>query len=119
MTHPSTDHPTLLSLIERQATATPEALALVMHERQWTYQELCAIVNQIANVLLAQGVRRHQRVGLVVERGQDTANALLFFLGIMQAAAVVVPLDISLPVARQKAIIQEAGITLLLVRRTH
>ena len=53
---------TVRELIPRQARAKPDATALIYRERSTTYGELDARANQIANGLIAMGLRPGDRI---------------------------------------------------------
>ena len=87
----------LHELFEAQVERTPERTALVCGATTFTYAELDARANRIAQALRSRGVRRSQRVGLCLERGADMLAAVL---GIVKAGAAYVPLDPSFPADR-------------------
>ena len=60
--------PCIHELIAAQAMRTPEATALIYHDRQLSYQELDEQSNQVAHVLQRHGVAPLVRVGLCLER---------------------------------------------------
>jgi fatty-acyl-CoA synthase len=53
--------------------------ALIFGERTWTYAELNAYTNRIANALLALGITKGERVA-AVGRNSDTYVAIYFAL---------------------------------------
>ena len=108
---------TFPTLIEHQAQVTPQAIALVGQERQWTYQEMQEDINRVAHFLEAQGMDRQQRVGLVVERGIYTAENIVLLLGIMRAGGVYVPIDAAMPLTRVEEIVRDARIEFLVYHR--
>jgi non-ribosomal peptide synthetase component F len=63
----------LHQLIERQAAATPNAVACVMageaaaEDRSLSYRELDSKANQLANALRKTGIEPRQRVGIFVD----------------------------------------------------
>jgi fatty-acyl-CoA synthase len=65
-------------------------LALIFDARRWSYAALNAWVNCLANALLAEGVRRGDRVA-VLGRNSDTYVALYFALA--KLGAIMVPVN--------------------------
>ncbi len=75
-----------------------------------SYGALSAWSAQIANALLRYGAGAESRVGLCVERGLALPAALL---GILRSGAAYVPLDPGYPEARLSAMLEDAGIDLV------
>src|SRR6185436_14069390 len=98
-------------LLERSAAARPDAVAVVDGERSWTYAQLDRRANQIANLLVARGVRRGDRVALYIEK---SAEAVAGIYGVLKAGAAYVPLDPAAPAARLGYIAGNAGARVLL-----
>ncbi|MEP7116809.1 MAG: class I adenylate-forming enzyme family protein [Acidobacteriota bacterium] len=76
-------------LLAQAAAATPTALALIERERTATYAELDRLANQCAQVLVAYGVARGDRVVIALE---NSAEMVAAYFGVMKAGAVAVPL---------------------------
>jgi amino acid adenylation domain-containing protein len=105
--------PTVLSLIERQARATPEAEALVFGSRRLSYAELERRTNWLAQALTARGVGPDVLVGVAAERSVEMVLALL---GIMKAGGAYLPLDPEHPRERLAGTIAETGLRLVLAQ---
>ncbi|KAJ1959546.1 hypothetical protein IWQ62_004567, partial [Dispira parvispora] len=78
---------------------------------QWTYSELYQRSRYIAYGLLANGVKREEPVGLVIDR-KPSAIAAMF--GILMAGAAYVPMNGDFPVERIGFIVQDCGIRIVL-----
>ncbi|KAJ1961762.1 hypothetical protein IWQ62_003758, partial [Dispira parvispora] len=78
---------------------------------QWTYSELYQRSRYIAYGLLANGVKREEPVGLVVDR-RPSAIAAMF--GVLMAGAAYVPMNVDFPVERIRFIVQDCGIRVAL-----
>ena len=83
-------------LFEQQVARSPEAVAVVCGEQQWTYAELNARANRLAHHLRSLGVGPEVRVGICVERSLAMVAGLL---GILKAGGAYVPLDPDYPPA--------------------
>ena len=94
-------------LFEKQCDQSPEHLAIDAEEGQLTYRELDEHANQLASLLLTNGIKPGSRVGIHLERSLDTYIALLAALKVY---GVFVPLDESLPQARKKYIAEDAAL---------
>ncbi|SEQ93931.1 non-ribosomal peptide synthetase, partial [Pseudomonas soli] len=98
-------------LFEAHAASTPEALAVIHGERQWSYAQLDDQANRLVVYLLEQGVRAGDRVALLLPRSFDLLAAQL---AVSKCAAVFVPLDGNAPVERQAFMVGDSGAALLL-----
>jgi amino acid adenylation domain-containing protein len=98
-------------LFAAQAEKAPAALALVVGHQQLTYRELDQRANQLANYLLALGVRPEARLGICLERSVEMIVALMATL---KAGAAYVPLDPGYPQDHLQFMAQDAQISALL-----
>ncbi|MGO4129736.1 amino acid adenylation domain-containing protein [Inquilinus sp. YAF38] len=105
--------PNVLSLIERQARATPEAEALVFGAERLSYAELDRRTNRMAQALAARGVGPDVLVGVAAERSVEMVLALL---GIAKAGGAYLPLDPEHPRERLAGTVAETGLTLVLAQ---
>lgn len=96
---------TLIDLVEQQAIAMPERVALVAAGRQVTYAQLIARANQLARYLRAAGVQRESLVALAVDRSPDL---LIGLLGILKAGGAYVPIESTYPKARIAGMLEDA-----------
>ncbi|KAA3648056.1 MAG: o-succinylbenzoate--CoA ligase [Chloroflexi bacterium] len=79
--------------LAQRARSTPDKLALVFGDRQWTYSELDAWASNLAAYLHARGVETGQRVGVLLPN-QPVFVALIHAL--VRLGAIQVPLNIRL-----------------------
>ena len=101
----------LPALIEAQAAATPDAIALVSADAALSYAQLNARSNQLAHQLRELGVGPDVLVGVALERGPDMVVGLL---AILKAGGAYVPLDPDFPADRLTYMMQDSGLKLLL-----
>jgi non-ribosomal peptide synthetase-like protein len=79
-----------------------------------SYAELDARANQLARFLvLRQGIRPGDRVGLLFDQAADTYVAML---AVLKVHAAYVPLDPAFPPGRLKYIVSDAGVRVVLSR---
>ena len=93
-------------LFEQQVERTPEAVALVFGDQEFSYGELNARANQLAHVLIARGVGLEVIVALALERSIELVVALL---AILKAGGAYLPLDPALPPQRLEQILEDAA----------
>ena len=101
-------------LVEEQARLTPEATAVVCHERHLTYRELNRRANQLAHYLRGLGLGPESRVAVCVERSPEMMIGLL---GILKAGCAYVPLDAEYPPERLSYMLEDAQASMLLTGR--
>ena len=100
----------LHSLFERQAAATPTAVAVEFGGDRLSYAELDRRANRLANRLRAAGAGPDVPVALSVPRSLDLPVAVL---GILKAGSGFVALDPTYPSARLEAVLAQVGAPIL------
>lgn len=98
-------------MFERHASGHGERAALVWHDETWSYRELNAKANHLANRLAAEGIGRGSIVGLLAERSPELAVGLL---GILKTGAAYVPIDPALPTERIAYMLEDSKAPVLL-----
>ncbi|MGN7824029.1 amino acid adenylation domain-containing protein [Chitinophaga sp. 22536] len=101
----------LVHLIERQARATPEKVALVLGEKSLTYKALNEISNQWAHYLQQSGVKAGSLVAFCIEQ---SVEKIVCMLAILKAGGAYVPLDTSHPKARLEYMLKDAAAPVLI-----
>ena len=89
----------------------PDALAIVDHERRFTYTQFQECVNNCRDRLYAAGVRQGDRVGLFT---RNSAEFVFAFMAITSLGAIVVPINFQLSSREIAYIIKDAGIETIL-----
>ncbi len=105
------ENDTLVSLFSKQATATPEATAILFRHRCLTYKDVEIRSSAIAAALHDRGVDHGARVGLCAYRSDEMMTALL---GILKCGAAYVPLDPDYPQERLAFMLQDSGVQCVL-----
>ncbi|WAN69458.1 amino acid adenylation domain-containing protein [Moorena producens JHB] len=82
---------------DRQATRVPQQLAVIDKQVKWNYTELSNRANQLANYLLALGIKNQDVVAIV---GDRSACLVWAILAVIKAGAAFMILDPAYPVAR-------------------
>lgn len=96
--------------VAEQSRRRPQACAIQCDGRRLTYAELDGLVGRLAAGLAERGVRRGDRVGLLLGRSPQMPAAIL---ACWRLGAAYVPLDPGYPTARLSMMAQDAGLSLL------
>ncbi|WP_340203773.1 amino acid adenylation domain-containing protein, partial [Ascidiimonas sp. W6] len=103
---------TVITLFEEQVIRTPEAIAVIFEETEFTYQEVSNYSNQLAHYLqITQQLEKGSFVGIKLKRD---AWLLISILAVLKNGAAYVPIDINYPEARIAFIESDSNCELLI-----
>jgi amino acid adenylation domain-containing protein len=102
---------TIVSLFRRQVEQTPDNMAVVYHDKKYTYREVDAISERIAAYIAAQGLGNEDVVSVLIPRCEWMAIASL---GVLKAGCAYQPLDPSYPAERLNFMMKDANAKLLI-----
>ncbi|KAJ5422955.1 Acyl transferase/acyl hydrolase/lysophospholipase [Penicillium cf. griseofulvum] len=102
---------TLSKRFENMLEAFGSRVAIVQESGEFTYAQLGAHTNRIANVLLEEGIARGDVVGILC---QPSLAAVASMLAVLVVGAVHLPLDLSIPTARHTIMIKDSGTSIIL-----
>ncbi|WP_156428044.1 non-ribosomal peptide synthetase, partial [Mycobacterium sp. GA-1999] len=97
LSRPATTALSITTAFADQVARTPDAVAMVCGERSWTYRELDAAANRLAQWLAAHGAGPGSYVALMFSR---SAEAVAAILAVLKTGAAYLPIDPALPTAR-------------------
>ena len=105
------DHNTGL-ILQKRAHLTPDLCALydVASGLRFTYAELDRRANRAANMFLASGIKKGDRVGLLLMNGTEFIESLF---GLAKIGAITVPLNWRLLADELTFILNDCGVSLL------
>ncbi|MCY1010191.1 amino acid adenylation domain-containing protein [Nannocystis pusilla] len=103
-------------LIEQQAAANPERIAVTCGREALTYAQLDRRADLVARELLARGARPEERVVLLLERD---ASYLVAMLACLKAGAAFVPMDPDYPRDKRAAMVRQASARFVLSTPRH
>jgi non-ribosomal peptide synthetase component F len=92
-------------LIERQADATPDAIAVACDGETLTYIELDRAANRVANRLVQAGAGPDRVVAVMMDRSPEMVAAIL---GVMKSGAAYLPIDPGTPRERIEWMLAES-----------
>ena len=90
------------ALLPRHARYRPDQLALVVGDRRLTYQKLNAVVNRLANALLANDITKGEKIATVLPNSLELMTA---YWAAAKTGIVIVPMS---------TLLQEGGLATLL-----
>jgi amino acid adenylation domain-containing protein/FkbM family methyltransferase len=93
-----------------RATEAPEATAVCVLDRQYSYRELNERSNQLAHYLIDVGVVPGDLVGLCIDRSLDMVVGIL---AILKAGGAYVPLDPAYPADRLAFMLRDSGVSVV------
>jgi amino acid adenylation domain-containing protein len=98
-------------LFAEWAEQTPNALALIYGQQQWSYRELNGRANQLAHALQGRGIGPESKVGIFIDRSPEMVLAVL---AVFKAGGAYVPLDPTYPADRLSYMVADANLALVL-----
>jgi amino acid adenylation domain-containing protein/thioester reductase-like protein len=102
-------------LFEEQVARTPQDIAVVFEEEEFTYQQLNSWANKIAHYLQSLGVRPEVLVAICLERSLEMVIGLL---AVLKAGGAYLPLDPNYPSLRLAHMLDDSQVSVLLTRET-
>lgn len=84
---------TLVEMLEKNARNIPDKVAIIHHDLRITYGELNSQVNRLAHALLNLGLKKEDRICLMLPR---IPELVITFLAAAKAQGIVVPINFEL-----------------------
>src|SRR5690606_24836919 len=103
-------------LLFRSARITPDKVALIAGTDSITYEGLERLSCRLGRALLADGIRRGDRVGLILP---NCIEFIASFFAVSRIGAVLVPLNPAYTDAELAVVLADAGVRLVLCRSSH
>ncbi|MFB8059868.1 amino acid adenylation domain-containing protein [Kitasatospora purpeofusca] len=97
-------------LVADRAALVPDAPAVSAADGTLDYAGLLDTADRLAHLLGARGVGPGHLVAVAVRRGRLLPAALL---GVLRSGAAYLPLDVDQPLARNRAVLDDAGVTVV------
>jgi pyochelin synthetase len=103
----------LHTLFLKQVSSNPRQIAIRSPKGQFTYEEVYRRACRVEEELLCRNLRPNDVVAVLMEKGWEQAVAVL---GIHFAGGAYLPIDSELPAERQRYLIADAGVKVVLVQ---
>ncbi|WP_294843779.1 non-ribosomal peptide synthetase [uncultured Gilliamella sp.] len=97
----------------RYAELTPNEIALISSKQRLTYRQLSTAANEVAKELQALGIKRGDRVAVMMEKGWEQIAAVH---GILRLGATYLPIDPAQPAQRQSLLLSESETRVLITQ---
>ncbi len=104
----------LHQLFEWMVDRQPNAPALMVGEKTWTYQQIDQKANQLAHFLVERSIQKEDLIAICVER---SAEMVIGILGILKAGAAYLPIDPLTPPDRMALLLEESKSPILLTQK--
>jgi amino acid adenylation domain-containing protein len=105
---------TLIELLQKQAKATPENIAIEFNNVETTYCDLDKRANQIAHYLVNQGLKPGDIIGVSLLRSTDLVATLI---AVLKCGGTYVPLDPNFPIQRLDYMLQDAEAKFIIINK--
>ncbi|MFS0869806.1 amino acid adenylation domain-containing protein [Paenibacillus xylanilyticus] len=109
------EHQTIHGWFEATAAEFPDSPAITSPYGRYSYRELNERANQVARVLLSNGLQKGEFVSIFMERSLETIISLL---GILKAGGVYVPIDPEHPQERNSYIVEDTASSFVLTKES-
>lgn len=109
------DTQTIVSLFRKQVEETPDNIALVFKEQQYTYKELDEISDRIAAHIHTLGLGTEDVVSILIPRCEWMGIAPL---GVLKAGCAYQPLDPTYPKDRLNFMMKDANVRMLIAEES-
>lgn len=100
----------LHQVISERAKEFSDNIAIKFNQATLTYKQLNQKANQFAALLLAQGIKKGDKVAFALDR---SAEMVVVMLGIMKTGATYIPLDPQFPLGRINYMLCDSGAAIL------
>ena len=104
----------IINIIKHQASLTPGNIAVVYNQVSYTYRDVMAQANGIAQQITQAGLGKEDVVGILIPRNQWLAVAPL---GVLAAGCAYMPLDPAYPAERLNFMLSDSRAKLLIADR--
>lgn len=100
--------------LEESADRSPNKIALVCDGKRWTYAQLDALSNQVAQALLQAGVQRGDRVAVYL---QNSVEAVISIFGTLKAGGTFVYINHTTKQDKLRYVLQNCRARILIAER--
>ncbi len=106
----------LHQIISEVASQSPNAIALKFKDKEYTYRQLNETANQIASVLIEEGVKPDDKIAISTDRSAELVFGLL---AIIKAGGIYIPLDPIFPINRINYMLEDSAAVMLITTKKY
>ncbi len=103
---------TLYALFEAQVKNSPNAIAVIFEDQEYTYVEVEARINAIENYFVENNVKKGDVVAVMLERSVDLICTIM---GLFKLGSVYLPIDIETPKERVEFVLEDSHAKIVVV----
>lgn len=109
-------HKNLAEALSRSAQKHPRRTAIIFGQKRVTFRQLDETTSSIAAGLAGLGIRRHDKVALLLD---NCPEFVFSYFGILKAGAIVVPVNYMFKMEEAKFILQDSLAVALITSRAY
>ena len=98
-------------ILEQAASRCPDKVAVICGDQRLTYHQINRAADRMAAHLIQMGVRRHDRVALLLENSME---AIIGLFGILKAGAVFIMLNATMRPVKLNYVLRDSGAGVLM-----
>jgi amino acid adenylation domain-containing protein len=106
----------LQDLLSHSADLFPDKTAIVCNQNNITYKQLHLITETLFSILHSNGIKKGDRVAIY---SQKSIDAIACIFGILKSDAAYIPIDSSAPIQRNKLIIDNCNVSILIIEKQY
>lgn len=105
---------TLIGMLKRNMEKSSKKAAIIYHNIRISYTELDEAVNKIANALIDAGIKKGDRIGIVLPR---IPELVISFLGVAKVCGIAVPINFELLEDKVRGILTDTSPRCVIVHK--
>jgi amino acid adenylation domain-containing protein len=105
------NRPNLTRVFSKSVTENPQKVAILEGDQAYTYGQVNKAANCLAHCLLKKGVKRFDRIAIMLPRSFKFIEAML---AVVKLGACYVPINSSDPMQRKQQLLSKGGVSLLI-----
>ncbi|HHH50864.1 MAG TPA: amino acid adenylation domain-containing protein, partial [Campylobacterales bacterium] len=107
---------TIIELFEEQVARTPDNIAVVYEDREFTYAQINQQANALGAYLVELGVKPNDLIAIHIDR---SIEMMIGLLGILKSKAAYIPIDPSYPLERIEYMIEDSGVNIIITENKY
>lgn len=101
-------------ILEHSASRVPDKIALVCGNQRLTYKQINSSADRVASYLINIGVRRHDRVAILLD---NSSESIVSLFGVLKAGAIFIMLSATMKSAKLKYVLKDSGACVIITHK--